>query len=582
MLKTLNELIKLMGSHRKQLVFSLVLSFIDSILLVVPIIIAFLMIGSMPELSPETQTPLTSALVIKYMAIMIACIVARIILRYITLHQRSSVAYEVMCEERKKLGRELRKVSMGYFNQRTLGDLVATISSDAGFIELEGMGVVEKMAVGIPAIFIGIGILFVFSFKIAIVAMLLLIPAYLAYKYLAKTQDRLNLNRQDAVGEFTENTVEFIKGLPVLKTYNMTDQQLYKTQESFEKVRKLSLKIEFGHFTPTILFQLCFRLITTAIILMAGIFAISGDITFQSAFVLMLGALSLFGGVEIMGIYSIFSKMTQHSIDRINKIKDIPKMDNTSGIARLDKFDITLDNVSFAYETKTVLSSVSFTVLEKTTTALVGLSGSGKTTITNLIARFWDVSQGEIRIGGTNIKDIAYETLLKNLSFVFQDVFLFDDTVYNNIRIGRPEATKEEVKEAARKAGCHDFVQQMDNGYDTFVGEGGAKLSGGERQRISIARALLKDAPIVLLDEVTANVDVENEQQIQGALQELLKDRTVIMIAHKLSTIQNVDQILVIENGSVIQKGKHTELVKQDGLYKRLWNIQYETSRWKL
>jgi len=215
-------------------------------------------------------------------------------------------------------------------------------------------------------------------------------------------------------------------------------------------------------------------------------------------------------------------------------------------------------------------------------TALVGLSGSGKSTIANLVARFWDVSKGKVLVGGRDVKLFSYENLLENISFVFQDVFLFDDTIANNIRIGRPDADSDEIAEAARRAGCHNFIADLDQGYNTVVGEAGARLSGGEKQRISIARALLKDAPIVLLDEVTANVDVENEQKIQLALQELLKDRTVIIIAHKLSTIRNVDQILVIENGQISQKGCHDDLIGKDGLYKRLWDMQYETSRWRV
>jgi ATP-binding cassette subfamily B protein len=274
--------------------------------------------------------------------------------------------------------------------------------------------------------------------------------------------------------------------------------------------------------------------------------------------------------------------MTQKSIDRINQVKDIPKMNDNQNGETPDRFDIVFDRVSFAYGTVSVLKDLSFTVPEKTLTALVGLSGSGKTTIANLIARFWDVNDGKVFVGGKNVKSLSYESLLKNLGFVFQDVFLFDDTVANNIRIGRPNADIDDVIWAARRAGCHEFVSRLEHGYDTIIGEGGSRLSGGEKQRISIARALLKDAPIILLDEMTANIDVENEQKIQMALQELLKDRTVIIIAHKLSTIRNVDQILVIEDGKISQRGTHQELLDQNGLYRRLWNMERVTGSWKI
>ena len=266
----------------------------------------------------------------------------------------------------------------------------------------------------------------------------------------------------------------------------------------------------------------------------------------------------------------------------MNNIKDIPKMEGISGSNTLDKYDICFEHVNFAYDQIPVLKDVSFCVPEGTTAALVGLSGSGKTTIINLVSRFWDIEKGTISIGGKEIKTLSYENLLKNISFVFQDVFLFNDTVLNNIRIGSPEASLEAVYEASRKAGCHEFIIQLEKGYDTVIGEAGSRLSGGEKQRIAIARALIKDSPIILLDEMTANVDVENEAKIQSALQELLKNKTVIMIAHKLSTIQEVDQILVIEDGRVSEKGTHYELMEQTGLYKRLWNMQYQTDKWKI
>ena len=584
MLKTVRDFIKLMSGQKRELYASLVLSFFDGWLIVVPLLAAFHITARMPEFNPDVAEALTMPVMIRYSLIMLASIFARIVLRYLVSCLRSGAGYKCMAEERKMLGKELRKVPLGFFSEKNLGDVVSTITSDAAFLEIEGIGVIEKVAVGIPVFFIALMICLSFDYRIFLLVLVLLIPTWFAYRYLATRQDVLKLNRQKLIGQVTEDTIEFIKGLPVLKSYNMTEKQFSKTQDAYERLRAFSVRGEFVHIPPIGMYQLCFRLITTGIVFLAGLFLLHKDFIFPQAFLLMIASFSLFTGAEAMGIFSIFAKMTQQSIDRMNQIKTIPKLEDISGTEKLERYDICFEHVNFAYNKTPVLRDVSFCAPEGTTTALVGLSGSGKTTITNLIARFWDIQpgHGEISIGGKAVKMLSYEHLLKNISFVFQDVFLFNDTVLNNIRIGRPDATIEEVCEAARRAGCAEFVEAMEDGYNTVIGEAGARLSGGEKQRISIARALLKDAPIILLDEVTANVDAENEQLIQTALQELLKNKTVIMIAHKLSTILNADQILVLENETISQRGSHAELIAQEGLYRRLWDIQYEAERWRM
>ncbi len=577
MLKTAKKLLSLMSEkEKKKVLISVIYSFFDYALLVVPIIIAYFMVEKM------ILNALIASDVIRYTIIMVICLVIRVVLRIYTLKFRSGSGYIAMCDERKRLGKDLRKVSMGYFSEKNLGDLVSTITSDALIVELEGVGVIEKLSGGIPSLITALIFLFIMDYRICIVVAILLIPAWFAFKYLAGTSDRHNLYRQKEVGATTEEVVEFIKGLKVLKTYNMTDKEFYKTKNAFDKLKKLSIKVELSHIPPAAIFQLGFRVISTVIIAMSAIFILSDGFKFSDAFLLMLSSMSIFSAVEMMGIWSVFSRLASDAIERMANIKNLSRQSQTSGTHLLEKYNLEFKNVDFAYQTKPILKDVSFSVPQNTTTALVGLSGSGKTTITNLVARFWDVTSGEVRIGDKDIKEVDYDNLLQNISFVFQNVFLFDDTVLDNIRIGRPSATREEVIEVAKKARCHDFIMGMSNGYDTVIGEEGTKLSGGEKQRISIARALIKNAPIVLLDEVTANVDVENEIQIQAALSELLTNKTVIMIAHKLSTIKDVDQILVIDDGQVCESGTHEKLLSQNGIYAKLWTLQRSTESWNI
>ncbi|MDO4721132.1 MAG: ABC transporter ATP-binding protein [Peptostreptococcaceae bacterium] len=582
MLKTVYKFLELMKAQRKRLCLSFLFNFLDGIFIMIPLIIAYYMIASIPELNKNATRQLDEKLLVLCIAAMAVTMICRMILRYSTMCLRSGAGYEAICEKRIALGSHLKRASLGFFSKKNQGDLISTITSDAAFLEIEGIGVIEKVATGIPSLVIGLIFLFSVDYRVFIFSVLLLIPARVAYRYLASTQDRLNINRQKFIGTVTEETVEFIHGIHILKSCQREKKHEIKIMQMFEKLRDESIRNELSHLFPMSFFQFWFRVITAGTIFLAGIFFLWNDIDYMRLFLLTLSSFGLFQGTEMMGVFSIFAKMTAQSLERMDMIDNIPVMSDISGKEELNQFDISYEDVSFAYDSTPVLTKISFHVSEKTTMALVGLSGSGKTTIINLLGRFWDAQQGKIKIGGKEIQNLSYEHLLRNLSFVFQDIMLFQDSILNNIRIGKPSASLDEVVEAAKKAGCHDFIMELPDGYDTVSGEGGSTLSGGEKQRIAIARALIKDAPIVLLDEVTANIDVENEVKIQSALQELLKNKTVIMIAHKLSTIQDVDQILVIEDGRITQRGTHDELIEHKGLYKKLWDMQYQTKKWKI
>ncbi|MBQ4521749.1 MAG: ATP-binding cassette domain-containing protein [Lachnospiraceae bacterium] len=311
-------------------------------------------------------------------------------------------------------------------------------------------------------------------------------------------------------------------------------------------------------------------------------FFIQDSMELSECIVMMISSFIMYTGLDNAGMFSSLLRVVDFVVDKAKEILELPEMDIEGMDVKSESFDIDVENVTFSYDKKVIIDDLSVHIPEKTTTAIVGLSGGGKTTLCHLIARFWDVDKGKVTLGGRDIKEYSMDSLMKNFSFVFQNVYLFQDTIANNIRFGQPEASMEQVIEAAKKACCHDFIMRLPNGYETVIGEGGASLSGGEKQRISIARAIMKDAPIIILDEATANVDPENEKELVEAIDALTKEKTILMIAHRLKTVRNADQILVIDKGRIAEQGKHEELMKKDGIYKRFVNARETAGSWKL
>ena len=290
----------------------------------------------------------------------------------------------------------------------------------------------------------------------------------------------------------------------------------------------------------------------------------------------------VFEALDLAGVFTALLKIIGKGVDLAQEILNIEEMDTNGEDIKPKNRDIHLEHVSFAYENRKIIDDVTLDIKENTTTAIVGPSGGGKTTITSLIARFWDVNEGKVTLGGRDVRDYSFDSLMENFSFVFQKVYLFEDTIANNIKFGKPEASMDEVISAAKKARCHDFIMALPDGYDTVLGEGGATISGGEKQRIAIARAIMKDAPIIILDEATANVDPENEKELTEAVENLTKEKTIIMIAHRLKTVRNADQIIVIDKGKIVQKGKHDELINEEGIYKTFVTGRKKAVSWKL
>ena len=379
-----------------------------------------------------------------------------------------------------------------------------------------------------------------------------------------------------------EAVLETIQGMSVVKAFNLTGRGDKKLQDALEYSRKSNLQVESVMTPYTAAQEAVLQLASVGMMLAAAALWAGGSMTLPNALMVVVVSFLVFSQVKLFGMGVSMLRLASAAIDRAVETEQMPQMDeNGKEIAPAAQY-IVFDHVDFSYEQKQILHDISVTLPDKTTTAIVGPSGSGKTTFCDLAARFWDVDSGSARIGGTDVRDYTLESLMSQISMVFQNVYLFADTIENNIKFGCPDATHEQVVEAAKKACCDDFIEALPDGYDTVVGEGGASLSGGEKQRISIARAMLKDAPIIILDEATANVNPENEDRLQRAIEALTHEKTVLMIAHRLKTVRKADQILVLEDGRLVQQGTHEELLREDGLYRRFIELREQAEDWHI
>ena len=379
-----------------------------------------------------------------------------------------------------------------------------------------------------------------------------------------------------------EKILEYVQGISEVKAYNLTGDTSEKLNQAIDDNVDCNFECEI-RFIPFMFLQNLVTKLTGVVMCGLSLYLfIQGSMELLVCVIMMICSFILYSSLESAGSYSALLRSVDVSVDKANEILSLPPMDIDGKDAVPQNCNIDVEDITFSYDKRRIIDGITVHIPEKTTTAIVGPSGGGKTTLCNLISRFWDVSDGSVKLGGMDVKDYSMDSLMKNFSFVFQSVYLFQDTIANNIRFGQPEAPMEQVIEAAKKACCHDFIMQLPEGYDTVIGEGGASLSGGEKQRISIARAIMKDAPVIILDEATANVDPENEKELVEAIEALTKEKTILMIAHRLKTVRNADQILVVDKGRIVQKGTHRELMEEEGIYKRFVNARELAVGWKL
>lgn len=514
--------------------------------------------------------------------LMFASILGKIVTQYYSQLQRTHAGYFMVADKRIYIGNKLKLVPMGFFNRNSLGNITAIATTILSDVENTAPVVLVTTLGGFLNALVFSIVILLFDWRIGLIVLAGML-VFLGITALMEKKSRKDApERQVAQGLLVESVLETIQGMSVVKAFNLDSEKNKKVDKAIDKSCDKNMTLE-KVMTPYIaLQQTVLNLFSVLIMLAAIMLYLNGAMSLVNCLMMQIVSFIVYEHLKSAGSGTAMLRLTETSIDRANDIDAVPIMDEGGRSITPTKHDIEFEDVSFAYEKRLVLNNLSFKIPEKTMTAIVGPSGSGKTTLCNLIARFWDADTGKVFIGEHNVKEYTLNSLLANVSMVFQNVYLFADTIENNIKFGKPDATHEEVVTAAKKACCDDFISALPEGYNTIIGEGGASLSGGEKQRISIARAMLKDAPIVIFDEATANVDPENEERLQSAIETLTHNKTIIMIAHRLKTVRNADQILVLKDGEIVQKGVHNELIRQKGIYADFVSGRKSAIGWKI
>ncbi|MCR4716519.1 MAG: ABC transporter ATP-binding protein/permease [Lachnospiraceae bacterium] len=514
--------------------------------------------------------------------IMLISILGQIIIALKSTMLQTEAGYNSCSGKRIEIAEHLRYLPMGFFNSNSLGR-ITNITTNT----MEQMADIATRVVMITSqgiITTAVIALFVIFFDLRIAAILIVgILLFAGFNTLMQKATIPAAPRKANADEALVGAViEYVQGIAEVKNYNLTDKTAKKLEGAIKEKQDADTNLEYTVIPFFFLQGLTTKLVGVLMCLASIYFYLNDTMSLLYTIMMIISSFMVYESLDLMGGFSALLRNVNISISLVNEVLSLPPMDINGEEIKPNSLDIELKDISFAYEDKTIIDKVSLKIPEKTTTAIVGPSGGGKSTLTYLISRFWDVDNGEVLLGGRNVKEYSFDSLMNNFSFVFQRVYLFEDTIANNIRFGEPDAPMENVIEAAKKARCHDFITSLPDGYETIIGEGGASLSGGEKQRISIARAIMKDSPIIILDEATANVDPENEAELSKAIDELTKNKTIIMIAHRLKTVRHADQIIVINDGKIVEKGTHNELIENDGIYKSFVSERKEAISWKL
>ena len=562
----LNDIKTLSGKEFKRLKKPVFLLVIDSLFYMMNYMMFYFTIV---DLITET---FTLNKIIVYTVIMIAANTVRYLFNRVGYTGIQSQGARIIQDLRLRMGDHLRNLNLGYFNKHNIGNVINIITNDLqDFEHVLTHSTSELIKLGILSVYLLL-VTFAISPILGILQILIAAAGAIFIVLGMKKSSKIALKKKHTMDDVVSRMIEYISGMELFKSYNLAGEKFKRLKDSFNDLKKESINTEIALAPYILIFQLTVDISFALLLLASTQFFISGSINKIMFFSYIIIGLSLSNILKAFSGQYVFFQYMKLATDKLINVYNEKEISYEFKVMPFKNYDIKFENVSFSYEKdKPVLKNISFEAKQGTSTALVGSSGSGKTTVTNLIARFWDCQSGIISIDGTDITKIYPEELLTNISMIFQDVYLVNDTIENNIKLGKPDATHEEVVKAAKDASCHEFVTELENSYDTVVGEGGSTLSGGEKQRISIARALLKDTPVILLDEATASLDADNEHEIRKSLDKLIKNKTVITIAHKLNTIKNYDQIIVMSDGIIEEKGTHEELMKNRKRYYEMY-----------
>lgn len=539
-----------------------------------------------PAIAVTLQGVLSGNLTVQHillsLGIMLVSIAGNAFANYRSTMLQCEAGYGTCADKRIEIAEHLKYLPMGYFNQNSLGYITSVATNSMEALADVATRVVMMVTQGILTTAVVVLMICVFDLRIGGIAILGVLLFFAVNSHLQKKAKELAPVKDASDRKLVEKVLEYIQGIAEVKSYNLAGEKSKALNHAIDENTVASIQSEIT-FVPIMFLQsLTAKLIGVVIAGASIAFYLNGTMELLNAVVMVIAAFILFGALDSAGSYSALLRNVDLNVSKANSVLDMPTMDIDGRNITPTNYNIDVENVEFSYDKRKIIDGVSVHIPQKTTTAIVGPSGGGKTTLCHLIARFWDVDTGSVRLGGVDVKDYSMDSLMRNFSFVFQNVYLFQDTIANNIRFSQPDAPMEKVIEAAKKACCHDFIMALPDGYETVIGEGGASLSGGEKQRISIARAIMKDAPIIILDEATANVDPESEQELTSAIEALTEAKTIIMIAHRLKTVRHADNILVIDDGKIVQSGTHEALMAQGGIYCRFVESRELAVGWKV